>query len=154
MADKRIAELNALTATANTDLTLISDTSASETKKISIENLFQTIPTYVGLAATPATVASGVIDITTPITFISIAGTKAYSLAAGSAGQIKILICTVAGSTPVGVITPEADGSDGYNTITFNVVGENATLIFTNGGWQVLSAGGSVDQTQISMLSA
>ena len=33
MADKRIAELNALTSTANTDLTLISDTSASETKK-------------------------------------------------------------------------------------------------------------------------
>ena len=59
MADKRIAELNALTATANTDLTLVSDTSASETKKITIENLFQTIPTYLGLAVTPATFTSG-----------------------------------------------------------------------------------------------
>ena len=156
MADKKITALTAATAGAAADLThIVTDVATTPTnKKITLANFFNKIPTYVGLAATPATVASGVIDLTTPITFISIAGTKAYSLAAGSAGQIKILICTVAGSTPVGVITPEADGSDGYNTITFNVVGENATLIFTNGGWQVLSAGGSVDQTQISMLSA
>ena len=126
MADKRIAELNALTATANTDLTLISDTSASETKKITVENLFQTIPTYVGLA---------------PISFISISGTKAYSLAAGSAGQIKMLVCTVAGSTPVGVVTPIASANDGYNTITFNAVGQTATLLYVNSGWMILALG-------------
>tara|TARA_B100000795_G_scaffold159336_1_gene119771 strand:- start:159 stop:422 length:264 start_codon:yes stop_codon:yes gene_type:complete len=79
MADKRIAQLNALTATANTDLTLISDTSASETKKITVENLFQTIPTYVGLAVTPVTFTSGAIDITTPISFISTTGTQSFS---------------------------------------------------------------------------
>ena len=141
MADKRIAELNALTATANTDLTLISDTSASETKKITVENLFQTIPTYVGLAVTPATFTSGVIDITTPISFISISGTKAYSLAAGSAGQIKMLVCTVAGSTPVGVVTPIASANDGYNTITFNAVGQTATLLYVNSGWMILALG-------------
>jgi hypothetical protein len=143
MADKRIAELNALTATANTDLTLISDTSASETKKITIENLFQTIPTYVGLAVTPATFTSGVIDITTPISFISVTGTQAYSLAAGSAGQIKMLVCTVAATTPAGVITPVASANDGYNTITFNTIGQTATLLYVNSAWMILSLGGT-----------
>jgi hypothetical protein len=143
MADKRIGELNALTATANTDLTLISDTSASETKKITIENLFQTIPTYVGLAVTPATVTSGVIDITTPISFISVTGTQAYSLAAGSAGQIKMLVCTVAATTPAGVITPVASANDGYNTITFNTIGQTATLLYVNSAWMILSLGGT-----------
>ena len=143
MADKRIAELNALTATANTDLTLVSDTSASETKKITIENLFQTIPTYLGLAVTPATFTSGAIDITTPISFISTTGTQAFTLAAGSAGQIKILVCTVAASTPVGVVTPAASANDGYNTITFNAVGQTATLLYFNSGWMILSLGGT-----------
>ena len=41
MADKRIAELNALTVTASTDEALVSDTSALETKKVTIENLFK-----------------------------------------------------------------------------------------------------------------
>ena len=141
MADKRIAQLNALTATANTDLTLISDTSASETKKITVENLFQTIPTYVGLAVTPVTFTSGAIDITTPISFISTTGTQSFSLAAGSAGQIKMLVCTVAGSTPAGVVTPAASANDGYNTITFKAIGQTATLIYVNSGWMILALG-------------
>ena len=41
MADKRISELSALTATVKDDLVLISDTSTTETKKITIQNLFK-----------------------------------------------------------------------------------------------------------------
>ena len=41
MADKRISELNALTAPLKDDAILISDTSASETKKITFQNLFK-----------------------------------------------------------------------------------------------------------------
>ena len=37
MADKRISELNALTAPVKDDAVLISDTSASETKKITFQ---------------------------------------------------------------------------------------------------------------------
>jgi len=40
MADKRISDLNALTVTASTDTALISDTSASETKKITLAYFF------------------------------------------------------------------------------------------------------------------
>ena len=38
MADKRISDLNALTVTASDDTALVSDTSASETKKITLVN--------------------------------------------------------------------------------------------------------------------
>ena len=40
MADKRISDLNALTVTASDDTALVSDTSASETKKITLVNFF------------------------------------------------------------------------------------------------------------------
>ncbi len=41
MADKRISELNALTAPVKDDLVVISDASTTETKKITIQNLFK-----------------------------------------------------------------------------------------------------------------
>ena len=155
MADKKITALTESTALSTDDLFHVVDSPASSpsNKKISANNVFQKVPTYLGLAQTPATFTSGAIDVTTPVSFISVTGTQAYTLAAGTAGQIKILICTVAGSTPVGVITPVASANDGYTTITFNVVGENATLIYANSGWNVLACGGSVDQTMISMVA-
>jgi hypothetical protein len=50
-----------------------------------------------------------------------------------------MLVCTVAASTPVGVLTPIASANDGYGTITFNEVGESVTLIYENSGWIVIS---------------
>ena len=41
MADKRISDLNALTTLADADLLVVSDASSSETKKITIQNLFK-----------------------------------------------------------------------------------------------------------------
>ena len=64
MADKRISDLNALTVTASTDTALVSDTSASETKKITLENLFKT--PYVG---TPQALSgAGAANLTTSVT--------------------------------------------------------------------------------------
>lgn len=155
MADKKISALTAMTAPATADfLHIIDDNSGTYTnQKVTLTNLFNKIPTWIGLAATPATFTSGAIDVTTPISFISVTGSQSFSLAAGSAGQIKILICTVAASTPVATITPAASASDGYSTVVFNVVGENATFIYANSGWNILAAGGSVDQTMISMVA-
>ena len=155
MADKIIPNLPKTEATTFDDLLLVVDTPAESptNKKITLANFFNKIPTWLGFSQSPATFTSGAIDVTTPISFVSVTGTKAYTLAAGSDGQLKILICTVAASSAIGVITPVASGSDGYNTITFNVVGENATLIYTNSGWNVLSCSGSTSQAQESMLA-
>jgi len=155
MADKIIPNLPKIEATTFDDLLLVIDTPASAptNKKITLANFFNKVPTWLGFSQSPATFTSGAIDVTTPISFVSVTGTKAYTLAAGSDGQLKILICTVAASSAIGVITPVASGSDGYNTITFNVVGENATLIYTNSGWNVLSCSGSTSQAQESMLA-
>ena len=155
MADKIIPNLPKSEATTFDDLLLVVDTPANSptNKKITLANFFNKIPTWLGFSQSPATFTSGAIDVTTPISFVSVTGTQAYTLAAGSDGQLKILICTVAASTPVGVITPLASANDGYNTITFNAVGENATLIYTNSGWNVLSCSGSTSQSQESMLT-
>ena len=143
MADKKITALNAAASLSTDDLFhVVDDPSGSPTnKKITADNVFNIIPSYLGLAATPATVASGVIDVTTPITFLSTTGTVAYSLAAGTAGQIKMLVCTAVSGTPVGVLTPVASANDGYNTITFNAKGQTATLLWVNTAWMILALG-------------
>ena len=145
MADKKITALNASAALSTDDLFHVVDSPASSptNKKITVNTVFNLIPSYLGLAATPVVFTSGAIDVTTPISFLSATGTVAYTLAAGTAGQIKMLVCTVAASTPVGVLTPVASANDGYNTITFNAVGETATLLYTNSGWMILALGGT-----------
>ena len=92
-----------------------------------------------GFSTTPIVYTAGEIDVTTPVSFLSVTGSTTFSLPAGTIGQIKMLVCTVAASTPVGVLTPVASANDGYGTITFNEVGESVTLIYENSGWIVIS---------------
>ena len=49
MADQKISQLTALTTQASADELVIVDSSASQTKKITVNNLFQGIPVDVGI---------------------------------------------------------------------------------------------------------
>jgi len=142
MADKTIANLKEVSTPTSTDLALlVTDVATIPTnKKSTLATFFNKIPTWLGLSTTPVVYTTGEIDVTTPVSFLSVTGTVAFSLPAGSTGQIKILVCTVAASSPIGVVTPIASANDGYDTITFDQVGQAVTLIYTNSAWVVLSA--------------
>jgi len=141
MADKSITKLEAVATPTSEDLAIIVTSAATEpqNKKSTLATLFNKIPTWLGLSTTPIVYTVGEIDVTTPVSFLSVTGSTTFSLPAGSVGQIKMLVCTVAASTPVGVLTPAANANDGYNTITFNEKGESVTLIYENSGWIILS---------------
>ena len=142
MADKSIANLKEVSTPTSLDLALlVTDVATLPTnKKSTLATFFNKIPTWLGLSTTPIVYTSGAIDITTPVSFLSVTGSTTFSLPAGSTGQIKILVCTVAASSPIGVLTPIASANDGYDTITFDQVGQAVTLIYTNSAWVVLSA--------------
>ena len=141
MADKSIAKLESVTTPTSEDLAIVVTDAASApaNKKSTLATLFNKIPTFLGLSTTPIVYTVGEIDVTTPVSFLSVTGSTTFSLPAGSVGQIKMLVCTVAASTPVGVLTPAANANDGYNTITFNAKGQAVTLIYENSGWIILS---------------
>ena len=141
MADKSIANLGKVSTPTSEDLTLlVTDVATIPTnKKSTLATFFNKIPTWLGLSTTPIVYTVGEIDVTTPVSFLSVTGSTTFSLPAGSIGQIKMLVCTVAASTPVGVLTPAANANDGYNTITFNAKGQSVTLIYENSGWIILS---------------
>ena len=141
MADKSIVNLGKVSTPTSEDLTLlVTDVATLPTnKKSTLATFFNKIPTWLGLSTTPIVYTVGEIDVTTPVSFLSVTGSTTFSLPAGSVGQIKMLVCTVAASTPVGVLTPVANANDGYNTITFNEKGESVTLIYENSGWIILS---------------
>ena len=142
MADKSIPKLESVTTPTSEDLAIIvtNVSSAPANKKSSLATFFNKIPTWLGLSTTPIVYTTGEIDITTPVSFLSVTGSTTFSLPAGSIGQIKMLVCTVAASTPAGVLTPIASSNDGYDTLTFHEKGQSATLIYENSGWIVLSS--------------
>ena len=141
MADKSIAKLESVTTPTSEDLAiLVTDAASAPTnKKSTLATFFNKIPTFLGLSTTPIVYTVGEIDVTTPVSFLSVTGSTTFELPAGTIGQIKMLVCTVAASTPVGTFTPIASANDGYGTITFNEKGESVTLIYENSGWIILS---------------
>jgi len=95
MADKSIPRLDSVTTPSEEDLTLIVTdvSSAPANKKSTLATFFNKIPTWLGLSTTPIVYTTGEIDVTTPVSFLSVTGTTTFSLPAGTIGQIKILVC-------------------------------------------------------------
>ena len=126
MADKRISDLNALTVTASDDTALISDTSASETKKITLVNFFKT--PYVG---TPQALSgAGAANLTTSITNCTSTD--------GVQGQVKIVSHIVDGGS--GRVTPT--NLDGGTYVTLDAVGDTVVFLFNDSAWQIIGGYG------------
>ena len=149
MADKKITALTDLgDALASADLFHVVDDPAGTpiNKKIAAEDVFNNIPSFLGLKQTSQSITADgstntAVNVTTAITEINAtSATHAAAMADGSDGQIKTIINVSTGGTNNIVITPA--NLRGYTTITLNAPGETVTCLFKNSNWNVIAGNG------------
>ena len=149
MADKKITALTDLgDALATADLFHVVDDPAGTpiNKKIAAEDVFNNIPSFLGLKRTSQSITADgstntAVNVTTAITEINAtSATHAAAMADGSDGQIKTIINVSTGGTNNIVITPA--NLRGYTTITLNAPGETVTCLFKNSNWNVIAGNG------------
>ena len=146
MADKKITQLTDLgSALAGVDLFHVVDdpTGTPINKSVSAENIFNYIPTWLGLAQTSQTGITGdgstvsTINVTSAVTEVNATSAAApCQMADGAPGQIKMILNTSTGGTNNVVITPT--NLAGGTTITLNAPGESVVCIFKASKWYVI----------------
>ena len=151
MADKKITQLTDLgDALASVDLFhVVDDPSGTPiNKKITAEDVFNNIPTFLGLNSTSQSMTgdgstSAAIDVTSAVTEIdATSATAPVTLADGSNGQLKIILNVSTSGTNAITITPS--NLRGGTTITLNAPGESVMCIFKNSNWNVIGGNGFV----------
>ena len=100
------------------------------------------------LVGTAAGATTGVIPLTTLVSYLSVDGTTndEFTLADGVTGQMKILIATVlanSGVAKIGITSFDFTGSN--DCLQLNTVGESVTLIFHTAKWYVIGHHGMVE---------
>ena len=140
MADSKVSELTSATSVGGGDVFYVVQSNTS--KKVSANVLFNNIsnPTLSGniiIGGTPQALSSpGIISLTTPITHLTVGGTDGeLQLPGGSSGQTKILVMIGASG---GTYTINSNNVASNANVTFNNVGDTATMLYTNSKWFVI----------------
>ena len=146
MADKKITQLTDLgDGLASVDLFhVVDDPSGTPiNKKITAEDVFNNIPTWLGLNSTSQSItgdgsSTTAIEITNPVTEVdATSATASCTLADGANGQIKTIINVSTSGTNAVTITPS--NLRGHTTITLNAPGETVTCMFKNSNWNIIA---------------
>ncbi len=149
MADKKITALTDLgDGLATADLFHVVDdpTGTPINKKISAEDVFNNIPSWLGLNSTSQSITgdgstSSAINVTTPVTEVDATSAAApCTLADGANGQIKTIINVSTSGTNAVTITPT--NLRGATNIILNAEGETVTCIFKNSNWNIIAGNG------------
>ena len=149
MADKKVTALTDLgTALASVDLFhVVDDPSGTPiNKKVSAENVFNNIPSWLGLKQAAQTLTSDgstslTANVTSAITVINATSSiGTVTLADGSDGQIKTFINTSTSGTNIITITPT--NLRGYTSVLLNAQGESVTLLFKGSKWNIIAGNG------------
>jgi len=151
MADKKVTALSNLGDNiAAADLFHVVDdpTGTPINKKIAAEDVFNNIPSWLGLKQASQTITADgstttAVNVTTAITEINAtSATHACGMADGADGQVKTIINVSTSGTNNVVITPS--NLRGGTTITLNAPGETVTCLFKNSNWNVIAFNGAV----------
>ena len=151
MADKKVTALTDLgdnLATADLFHVVDDPTGTPINKKIAAEDVFNNIPSWLGLKQASQTITADgstttAVNVTTAITEINAtSATHACGMADGADGQVKTIINVSTGGTNNIVITPS--NLRGGTTITLNAPGETVTCLFKNSNWNVIAFNGAV----------
>ena len=146
MADKKVTALTDLgdnLATADLFHVVDDPSGTPINKKIAAEDVFNNIPSWLGLKQASQTITADgssttAPNVTTAITEINAtSATHSCALADGADGQIKIILNTSTSGTNAITITPT--NLRGYTTIVLDAPGETVTCLFKNSNWNVIA---------------
>lgn len=136
MADSKVSDLVSATSVGSSDLLYLVQSNTS--KKVTTSTLFAnaanvTLKGSISLDSSVQLLASpGIIDLTRPVTHLSAPATNgSLIITQPDTSQVKVIVMI---STSGGEYTISSNIANNA-TITFNNVGDTATLLYTNAKW-------------------